>query len=151
MHKISRGTHGPGGSPSHLTTAVETPTPSLQASLESLRDVGYPSPQAKRTGSPSPHRGEGGDCQGTVMEGWMHQPPSSCKTQGPLTLLRSPSQGSFIHQGRTGDCCYFAASRHVLSLRHRKANCPAFPEYTGQMQHRAEPPEHLPELVEYLM
>lgn len=60
----SRGAHGTGGSPSHLTRTMETPTSSLGAVLESLRDVGYPSPQAKWRGSPSPHRGRGGHCQG---------------------------------------------------------------------------------------
>lgn len=143
----SRGTHGTGGSPSHLTTIMETPTPSLQAALESLSDVGYPSPQAKRTGSPSPHRGRGGHCQGAIMGGWVDQPPSD----SGATMFSKPSQGSFIHQGKTGGCNYFAASRYILSLRHRKTNCPAFPEYTGQMQCRAQPPEHLPELVEHLM
>lgn len=36
-------------------------------------------------------------------------------------------------------------------IKAQQENCPAFPEYAGWVERRAEPPAHLPELVEHLM
>lgn len=66
--RSSRGTHDTAGSPNQLTT-METPTPSFQAALESLRDVGYHHHKPRGQGLHHPTEGGVVTARGPSWEG----------------------------------------------------------------------------------
>lgn len=80
----------------------------LSGSLESLRDVGHPPPQAKRTGYHHPQR------EGWPLP-WDHHGIASASIQlpdsGATNTVQQAITGILIHRGKTGDCSYLADSR----------------------------------------